>query len=80
MVPVSLLSSPFSKTILQEPMKKIKMSTIAYKMTDSEDHISAYEEHMLQKLTLTLFGVNYFLPLCLVWPKPGLKKPVRNCL
>ncbi|XP_010685037.1 uncharacterized protein LOC104899527 [Beta vulgaris subsp. vulgaris] len=46
--PVSLRNSPFSTAILQEPMEKIKMSTCKYDgKTDPEDHISAYEGHML---------------------------------
>ncbi|XP_010677838.1 uncharacterized protein LOC104893428 [Beta vulgaris subsp. vulgaris] len=46
--PVSLRNSPFSTAILQEPMEKLKMPTCKYDgKTDPEDHISAYEGHML---------------------------------
>ncbi|XP_010670084.2 uncharacterized protein LOC104887185 [Beta vulgaris subsp. vulgaris] len=46
--PVSLRTSPFSTAILQEPMEKLKMPTCKYDgKTDPEDHISAYEGHML---------------------------------
>ena len=46
--PVSLRNSSFSTAILQEPMEKIKMPTCKYDgKTNSEDHISAYEGHML---------------------------------